>query len=72
MQGTNWVRVSEQSPKRGEFILFYASGETHIGWLLAEDCGFYSIKISKWFDYSDVTYWCDLPLPPMPEVNNHD
>ncbi|HGN2048557.1 TPA: hypothetical protein ACKRY8_002599 [Proteus mirabilis] len=47
--------------------MFYADGETHAGWTIDAGCGFYSIKISQWFDYSDVIYWCDLPLPPMPE-----
>lgn len=67
MQGTNWVKCSEKHPEKVKLILFYAGGETHAGWMLDEGCGFYSIKISKWFDYSDVACWCDLPLPPMPE-----
>ncbi|EMD5788157.1 hypothetical protein [Proteus mirabilis] len=67
MQGTNWVKVSEKYPERVKLILFYAGGETHAGWRIDEGCGFYSIKISQWFDYSDVIYWGDLPLPPKPE-----
>ncbi|HEH1607431.1 hypothetical protein [Proteus mirabilis] len=67
MQGTNWVKVSEKYPERVKLILFYAGGETHAGWRIDEGCGFYSIKISQWFDSSDVIYWGDLPLPPMPE-----
>ncbi|WP_039861939.1 DUF551 domain-containing protein [Providencia alcalifaciens] len=67
MQGTNWVKCSDQYPDNCEFILFCAGGKTRAGWMLTLGGEFYDIKSGKWFDETEVSHWCDLPLPPMPE-----
>ncbi|MTC54949.1 DUF551 domain-containing protein [Providencia alcalifaciens] len=67
MQGTNWVKVSEQYPKSCKFILFYADGEVRAGWMINLGDYFYDSYKRKWFFETEVSHWCDLPLPPMPE-----
>lgn len=77
MQGTNWVKFSEEIPDLNKRLLIIVNGKLikNIYYLDIVDCAesyrFFPFNDeSHWVSKFNVTHWMyldSIPLPPMPE-----
>ena len=59
-----WIKVSEQLPDNGDYILMTDGRQTTLGWFKPATKKF--TQVNTWEDLTNkITHW--MPLPPLPE-----